>query len=92
MGTANDATWYRNGQLLASASYDSTPSHNADVHIWRTDTWERVAVLEGLKGFMHSAWHPLLPILATVGQQKGEIALWQLDLDVLLPKFLNRIS
>src|SRR5436305_9652052 len=33
---------------------------------------------------MHSAWHPALPLLATIGQQGDTIAIWHLDLEYLL--------
>jgi GTPase SAR1 family protein len=70
------------GCLLLSHTMAPPPS-NADVYIWRTDTWEALAVLTDLQGRMHSAWHPTLPRLATVGQREGDIAVWHLDLKYL---------
>src|SRR5204862_46374 len=84
MSGVGSVAWSLDGQLLTSVSYDNHFSSNANVYIWRTDTWELLAVLTGLTGFMHSAWHPILPLLATVGKQKGEIAIWHLDLEYLL--------
>jgi GTPase SAR1 family protein len=80
----NSVAWSPDGQLLASVSYDDLFSCGADIYIWRTDTWELLAVLTGLTGFIHSAWHPVLPLLATVGEQMSEIAVWHLDLEYLL--------
>ena len=69
-----------NGVLLASKAKDG-------IRLWRTDTWETVAVLEetavdrwppGL------AFHPYLPRLATLGKEDTIIRIWDLDMDVLL--------
>jgi WD40 repeat protein len=82
--TVNDVIWSPDGRLLASVSYNKIPPYSADVYIWRTDTRESVAELTGLKGFIRSAWHPILPLLATVGQREEDIAIWQLDPEYLL--------
>ena len=68
-------------RLLASKSHDET------VRIWNTDTGEKVAALhESCSGDWVSglAFHPKLPILATLGQEDTVIRIWHLDLDTLL--------
>jgi WD40 repeat protein len=77
--------WSPDGKLLASHSYkDDFLTLNDDVSIWRTDTWETVAVLTHLKGFTLSSWNPVFPVLATIGRQRSEVAIWLLDLGYLL--------
>lgn len=70
-----------NGFLLASASNDGT------VRIWRTDTWENVAILnEPYSNGMFSgiAFHPNAPALATLGENGTVIHIWDLDYTTLL--------
>ncbi|MFC1805912.1 GTP-binding protein, partial [Planctomycetota bacterium] len=69
------------GRLLASKSEDGT------VRLWRCDTWESVAVLdEPTEGFWRPglAFHPSLPVLATLGEQDRVVRIWDLDLVALL--------
>src|SRR5262249_8819661 len=69
------------GQLLASRSLDGT------MRLWRTDTWETVAVLPaGIseRDSVIPAFHPRLPILAGLGEQTAELHIWELDLQLLL--------
>src|SRR5262249_32678066 len=70
--------------LLASHSSDIYFPYDAEVFIWRTDTWETVAVLTGLKGVTNPSWHPMHPLLATGGAQAEEIAIWEVDMQYLL--------
>lgn len=70
------------GQVLASKSDDNT------VRLWRGDATAPLAVLEEtteaqlwLGGL---AFHPLQPLLATLGNQDRTIRLWQIDMDQLL--------
>src|SRR6266496_3481065 len=37
--------WSPDGKLLITGSSFPGPPHDADVRIWRTDTWERIALL-----------------------------------------------
>ncbi|HEX8650400.1 MAG TPA: TIR domain-containing protein [Pyrinomonadaceae bacterium] len=69
------------GCWLASKSYDST------IRLWRCDTWACVAVLEEPKsGYWPPglAFHPRLPVLATLGEKDTIIRIWELDEALLL--------
>lgn len=74
------------GRLLASKSDDST------VRIWRTDTWQTVAILPEPKasGNVGIAFHPQLPILATLGPKSIGVRVWDVDIDVLLASAPDR--
>jgi WD40 repeat protein len=76
----NCISFYSDGSLLASKS-------DNDVRIWRTDTWEVVAVLEEPgSGYWPPAldFHPHAPILATLGKKDTQIGIWDLDIVTLL--------
>jgi small GTP-binding protein len=68
-----------NGRWLASKS--------EHIALWRCDTWTCVTVL---KEFSHYAWqpglafHPHLPVLATLGENDTIIRIWELDEAILL--------
>jgi small GTP-binding protein len=71
------------GRWLASKCND----HDSTVRLWRCDTWACMAVLAepasdrwppGL------AFHPRLPILATLGEKDTIIRIWELDEAILL--------
>lgn len=79
----NAVVWSTGGWLLLASSSGTHPHYDADISLWRTDTWEQLSVLQGLQGFLHAAWHPSLPVVATVGQRKQDIAVWTLDLSYL---------
>ncbi len=69
------------GRLLTSKSTDGT------VRLWDTHSWEEVTVLnESSSNYLVKglAFHPQLPILATLGKQDTVIRLWQLDVETLL--------
>ena len=70
------------GRLLASKSNDST------VRFWRTDTWQNIAILPEPKdlGFVAVAFHPQLPVLATLGPQDQGIRVWDVDVEVLIAR------
>jgi WD40 repeat protein len=87
------------GRLLASKSSDNT------VRLWRTDTWETVAVLNessnpGGSLFLRGnpaglAFHPkMASVLATLGVEDTVIRIWDLDLSTLfgLSPFLDQIA
>jgi hypothetical protein len=80
------------GRILASKSNDG------DLRLWSCETWETVAIIpepKDLTWWMPSlAFHPILPLLVTVGskpdvpeeEQCRLIHFWELDSDVLLGK------
>ncbi|MBI3272739.1 MAG: TIR domain-containing protein [Planctomycetes bacterium] len=77
----NSVVWSLDGLLLASHAEDQT------VRLWRSDTWECVAILPAARGGSQTsslAFHPSLPILATLGATPREINIWDLDRDLLL--------
>jgi small GTP-binding protein len=69
------------GRLLASKSYDG------HVRFWRCDNWESVAVVdeESSRAWPTGlAFHPSLPVLATLGERDKIIRIWELDLSSIL--------
>ncbi len=69
------------GRLLATKSADGT------VKIWRTDDWVVVADLHESAGhgwLSGLAFHPRLPLLATLGDRDCAVRVWELDLPRLL--------
>lgn len=75
------------GRILASKSNDGT------LRLWNCETWETAAIIPEpthpdwfIQGV---AFHPALPLMATVGSRQWDrkstlIHLWELDFDVLL--------
>jgi GTPase SAR1 family protein len=66
---------------MASKLFDGS------VLLWRCDTWEQIAELvETASGNWAAslAFHPVAPILATLGTGDTLIRIWDLDLDTLL--------
>ncbi|MGB9180209.1 MAG: GTP-binding protein [Pyrinomonadaceae bacterium] len=77
----NCAVFSANGWFLASKGSDNT------IRLWRCDTWACVAMLEEpATGDWPSgiAFHPRLPVLATLGEQGTIIRIWELDEALLL--------
>jgi len=69
-----------NDRLLASLAEDG------DIVIWRTDTWEVAAQLEQARAannLSNLAINADMSIMAAPGKEKGEIALWKMDLSML---------
>jgi GTPase SAR1 family protein len=93
--SVDGVTFSKNGRFLASRSADST------VRLWNCDTWETVAVIPEQArpgyGVVGIAFHPALPLLATVGSKADApekerctlIHFWELDFDLLLSKVLK---
>ena len=77
----NCAVFSANGRWLASKSTDDIP-----IRLWRTDTWTCVALLDELSAdwVPGVAFHPHLPILATLGESDTIIRIWELDEALLL--------
>jgi small GTP-binding protein len=59
-----------------------------EVVLWRCDTWSEVAAFEESLGRERSslAFHPHLPMLATLGENDTVIHIWELDESVLLSR------
>lgn len=77
------------GRLLASKSLDNT------VRLWNCETWAQLAVItepSARNSLPNLAFHPHLPLLATVGSDLDApvekldtlIHIWELDVDLLL--------
>lgn len=70
-------------QILASKSGDNT------VRLWRTDTWETVAVIDEPRNpsgpYLASlAANPVLPLIATLGDEDTSVRIWELNVNKLL--------
>ncbi len=68
------------GRLLASKGLDDT------IRFWRLDTWQTVAILpeEGNWPYSGMAFHPTLPLLATLGEGDKVIRIWEISIDEIL--------
>ena len=68
------------GRILASKSIDGT------VRLWKMDAWEEIGRLMENGNFVSEgvAFHPTLPILATLGKNNSVIRIWDINMDVLL--------
>jgi len=78
-----------NDLLLAAKSVDGT------VSIWRTNTWEPVAILQEPSSDHWApclAFHPKAPILATLGTKDTVIRIWDLDIAALLKTVVSTPS
>lgn len=91
-GSVDAVAFSPDGQILASKSKDGT------LRLWSCKSWDTVAViLEPTHPVLRTsglAFHPVLPLLATVGsetdapehKQSRRIHLYKLDIDLLLGK------
>ncbi len=64
------------GELLASKSADNS------IRLWHVGTWKTVATMSEQHSsfdFASLAFHPKLPILATLGHKEKKIRIWDLD-------------
>lgn len=80
-GTVTCVSFSSDGLLLASKSRDGT------VRLWRCDTLQAVAELEEQHSHHTTsglAFHPKLPVLATLGEEEMVIRIWDLDVHALL--------
>jgi WD40 repeat protein len=78
--------WVCNLSFSGDGRFLATKSLDESVRLWRCDTWACVGVLDELS--RHSwpsslAFHPRLPVLATLGGLDKIIRIWELD-DALL--------
>jgi small GTP-binding protein len=68
-------------RLLASKSIDNT------IRLWRTDTWEMVAIINEPTYNIpcsHISFHPTLPLLAALSESYRSITILEVDIDALL--------
>jgi len=84
------AIFSANDRWLASKSSDNT------VRLWRRDIWACVAVLDEIassKTWATSiAFHPHLPIFATLGEKDTIIRIWELNEDILLSQAKENVN
>lgn len=79
-GSITSVSYARNGRFFASKATDDT------VRIWDCERWQVVAVLEEShlgNAFTSLAFHPRLPLLATLTGRDKIIRVWEIDFDVL---------
>jgi small GTP-binding protein len=80
----NNVAFSHTGRWLASKGVGT----DSAVRLWRCDTWACVAVLEeptANTSFPPGiAFHPHLPLLATLGEQDTIVRIWELDEALLL--------
>ena len=92
------------GVLLASTAERDDLLYGT-VRIWRTDTWEELIILKELESAARAlAFHPTLPILATlchgnpaqpsINHTASFIRIWDLDFETFLsnPPFMNEFN
>ena len=94
-GSVHSISFSTQGEFLASKGNDGT------VRVWQTESGDCIAVIPDLfaNGFLPGlAFHPRLPLLATVGSDPGApkaarncvIHIYDLDLDLLLRKAMDQ--
>ena len=69
------------------AAVSPLPGEGTATRVWRCDTWEIIADLPKARvstAVSGVAFHPHLPILATLGEEDTVIRIWDLDIDLLL--------
>ncbi len=86
-GWVDSISFSSDGQWLASKSNSKTNRGDNTVRLWRCDTWACVAILDEPASDHWPpslAFHPRLPILATLGEEDTIIRIWELDEALLL--------
>jgi small GTP-binding protein len=75
-------TFSADNQFLASKSWDGT------IRLWRTDSWVALAIIPEsaaqISKWAGIAFHPHMPLLATLGEKDTIIRIWELDEALLL--------
>jgi WD40 repeat protein/GTPase SAR1 family protein len=67
-------------RLLASLSFPDADKSKGMLRIWRTDSWECIAVLNDLAGNPYLAFHPQKALLVTPGTKPEKLSLQKLDI------------
>ena len=94
----HNAAFSVDGHWLASKAGITDNSANKDdtIRLWRCDTWACVVVLDepGSSGSLFSsvAFHPRLPVLATLGERDTIIRIWELDEALLLGQVQDSVN
>jgi small GTP-binding protein len=69
------------GSFLASKAGDHT------VRLWRCDIWENISIIPESTydfGTASVAFHPTLPVLATLGADDTIVRIWEIDFSIIL--------
>ncbi|HEX9931058.1 MAG TPA: TIR domain-containing protein [Pyrinomonadaceae bacterium] len=97
LGRVGSIAFSSNGLLLASKSDAGHSAELGDrtVRLWRCDTWANISVLdESAEIGWHQgiAFHPSLPVLATLTDEGRAIRIWELDESLLLAKTQDTVQ
>lgn len=89
--TVQDVSFTSDGNILASKSGDNT------IRFWSTNTWNTICVLseksqERFDRNRGLAFHPSLPILATLGESEQSLRIWELDEAILLGQAKENVN
>lgn len=79
-GSITSVSFARNNRFFASKATDDT------VRVWDCERWQTVAIIEEShlgNAFTSLAFHPRLPLLATLTGRDKIIRIWEVDFDVL---------
>ena len=89
-GAVRCAFFSNDGRWLASEG-----STDDSVRLWRCDTWACVGVLDEPSSSVWPpgiAFHPRLPVLATLGENDAIIRIWELDEAILLSQAQENVN
>ncbi|HEX5736157.1 MAG TPA: TIR domain-containing protein [Blastocatellia bacterium] len=88
LGRVGSISFSHDAHWLASKSDTKILNGDESVRLWRCDTWACVIVLDESarygSWFQSVAFHPNLPMLATLGERGTSIRIWELDEAILL--------
>jgi small GTP-binding protein len=93
-GWVDGVSFSHNSQLLASKSNGKDNGGDDTVRLWRSDTGASVGVLKenaATSVISGIAFHPHLPMLATLGENDTIIRIWDLDEAVLFGQMTDSV-